>query len=282
MLAKPTKEIGEVLRRLAGQAFTMEYKYDGERAQVHLLTDGTVKIFSRNSEDNSNKYPDLMEHIMRAKHESVTSCVLDAEVVAYDRDRNCLLPFQVLSTRKRKVDAGDVGDEKVKVVLQAFDMLYINGQSLLSESLRSRRTLLHSAFHLEEGYFHFATGMDHVENGDTAPIEAFLVEACNAACEGLMVKTLDDNASYEPSKRSLNWYSSCDHSNPVFLFDSLSIIRLKLKKDYIDGMGVCDSVDLVVIGGYFGHGKRTNVYGAYLMACYDPESDEFQSVCKVV
>lgn len=146
-------------------------------------------------------------------------------------------------------------------MLQGFDMLYVNGKSLLAESLRTRRSLLHASFHREDGYFFFASGADHVENGDTAPIEMFLLEACREHCEGLMVKTLDDNATYEPSKRSLNW--------------------LKLKKDYIDGMGVCDSVDLVVLGGYQGRGKRTNVYGAYLMACYDPDSDEFQSVCKV-
>lgn len=196
-----------------------------------------------------------------ARKEDVITCIIDAEVVAYDREKECLLPFQVLSTRKRKVESGEEDQQKVKVVLQAFDLLYLNGKSLLRESLRVRRELLHGAFNGTAGLFHFANGADHLENGDTAPIENFLQEACAAMCEGLMVKTLDDNASYEPSKRSLNW--------------------LKLKKDYIEGMGVCDSCDLVVIGGYWGRGKRVNVYGAYLVACYDPDNDEYQSVCKV-
>jgi DNA ligase-1 len=263
MLAKPSKQVADVLKRLEGQLFTMEYKYDGERAQVHLVDDdaSTVKIFSRNSEDNSLKYPDLMDIVRTAKHPDVRSFVVDAEVVAYDRDKKCLLPFQILSTRKRKVEDGEEDNQKVKIILQVFDILYLNGQSLLPQSLQTRREILRSSFVHTEGLLHFAIGADHREDGDTAPIEAFMQEACVAQCEGLMVKTLLDNATYDPSKRSLNW--------------------LKLKKDYINGMGVCDSVDLVVLGGYYGRGKRTNVYGAYLMACYDSENDEFQSVCKV-
>ena len=63
MLAKPTKAIGEVLDRCEGKKFTCEFKYDGERAQVHKLEDGTVAVFSRNSEDMSKKYPDLVEQL---------------------------------------------------------------------------------------------------------------------------------------------------------------------------------------------------------------------------
>jgi ATP-dependent DNA ligase len=138
----------------------------------------------------------------------------------------------------------------------------LNGKSLLKEPFLLRRSLLHHSFNHLEGFFHFASGCDHLENGDTTAIEIFMQEACHSACEGLMVKTLAVNASYEPSKRSLNW--------------------LKLKKDYINGMGVCDSVDLVVIGGYYGRGKRTNVYGAYLMAVSDVLSVYVVGCCDVV
>lgn len=91
---------------------------------------------------------------------------------------------------------------QVKIILQAFDLLYLNGVSLLRESLRTRRGLMQQALVHREGMMHFAIGADHVENGDTAPIEALLLEACNSQCEGLMVKTLDDNVSLSSNTRS--------------------------------------------------------------------------------
>ena len=77
----------------------------------------------------------------------------------------------MLSTRKRKVEDGEEDNQKVKVVIQVFDMLYVNGKSLLSQSLRTRRNMLRASFVEREGHFYFARGADHVEDGDTTPIE---------------------------------------------------------------------------------------------------------------
>ena len=116
---------------------------------------------------------------------------------------------------------------------------------------------MYEAFQEVEGEFSFA------KFGNTREIEeiqTLLEDSMKASCEGLMVKMLDGVEShYEPSRRSQNW--------------------LKVKKDYLSGAG--DSLDLVVLGAYFGKGKRTSVYGAFHLACYNATSEMYETVCNI-
>ncbi|KAL6234144.1 hypothetical protein BDW75DRAFT_172528 [Aspergillus navahoensis] len=273
MLAKPTKSITEVLDRFEGKDFTCEYKYDGERAQIHYVAPdetknypgaqltlkkesaGLAAIFSRNSEDLSKKYPDVLAKLSAWIKPGVKSFVLDCETVAWDVEAKKVLPFQQLMTRKRKdVKAEDV---KVKVCVFAFDLLFLNGEPTVKKSLRQRRDLLHSSFQPVEGEFQFA---QYGNTNDLEQIQTLLDDSVKASCEGLMVKMLDtEESGYEPSKRSRNW--------------------LKVKKDYLAGVG--DSLDLVVLGAYYGRGKRTSVYGAFLLAAYNPNSQTYETICNI-
>ena len=220
MLAKPTKAITEVLDRFEDQMFTCEYKYDGERAQIHYVAKdsaeelsqalpgattqvgaGVAAIFSRNSEDLSKKYPDILSKLHTWVKEDTKSFVLDCETVAWDVTEKKVLPFQQLMTRKKK-DV-KIEDVKVKVCVFAFDLLYHNGEAIVEKSLRERRDLLTESFNPVEGEFAFATYMNGRELDE---IQTFLDESVKASCEGLMVKMLDGTESgYEPSKRSRNW-----------------------------------------------------------------------------
>ncbi|XP_048444709.1 DNA ligase 1-like isoform X2 [Pyrus x bretschneideri] len=92
---------------------------------------------SRNAERNTGKYPDVVVAVSRLKKSYVTSFVLDCEIVAYDCEKQKILPFQVLSTRPRKNVS--VSDIKVEVCIFSFDMLYINGRPLIQEQLKVRR-----------------------------------------------------------------------------------------------------------------------------------------------
>lgn len=276
MLAKPTKSITEVLDRFEGKDFTCEFKYDGERAQIHYVApeaqsefpaaqDSLVKdpkvfkglaaVFSRNSEDLSKKYPDILEKLNTWIKPETKSFVLDCEAVAWDPKAKKVLPFQQLMTRKRKdVKTSDI---TVKVCVFAFDFLFYNGEALVKKSFRERRELLHEAFQPIEGEFAFA---QHGDTRDIEQIQTLLDESVKASCEGLMVKMLDtEESGYEPSKRSRNW--------------------LKVKKDYLSGVG--DSIDLVVLGAYYGKGKRTNWFGAFMLAAYNTETQNFETVCNI-
>ena len=273
MLARPTKSITEVLDRFEGHDFTCEYKYDGERAQIHFIASdaveeyatavplagksdkGVANIFSRNSEDLSKKYPDILQKLPTWVKDGTKSFVLDCETVAWDLKEKKVLPFQQLMTRKRK----DVKAEEitVQVCVFAFDLIYLNGEPLVNKSFRERREKLQEAFAPVEGEFQFA---QYGNTNVVDEIQILLDESVKASCEGLMVKMLDGVSSYyEPSRRSQNW--------------------LKVKKDYLAGVG--DSLDLVVLGAYYGKGKRTSVFGAFLLAAYDSDNETFETVCNI-
>lgn len=254
MLAKPTKAITEILDKFHDTEFSCEYKYDGERAQIHMLSDGTVKVFSRNSENMTERYPDLIEAVSNfiKPGKDVKSLIVDSEAVAWDREQKKILPFQVLTTRKRK--GVKLEDIKVRICVFAFDILCLNDEPLTHLPFSERREIMLENLQLTPGQFQFATykNLDNIED-----IQQLLDQSIKDSCEGLMIKLL--SSTYEPSQRSSNW--------------------LKLKKDYLQGVG--DSIDLVVLGGYYGKGKRTGWYGGFLLGCYNSDRGEYESTCKI-
>lgn len=203
----------------------------------------------------TEKYPDVIQVVKDALTDTCQSGIIDSEVVAWDVTNAKILPFQILSTRGRKnIQLADI---KVQVCIMPFDCMLSNGTAVVKKDLETRRAILKTMMKEVPGKVQYAVGRDFSELNEEE-IQAFLDESIAGSCEGLMLKTLNDNATYLPSKRSLNW--------------------LKLKKDYIDGVG--DSLDVVPIGAFFGKGKRHGAYGAFLLAIYNEEEEEYQTVCK--
>jgi len=227
-----------------------QYKYDGQRAQIHKISDGGFKIFSRHNDDITQRFPDVLTAVKRCLSEAKKELILDAEICGVDRaNDNKLLSFQQFSTRAKKATT----DHQVSVCVFLFDLLYYDGQSLLHLPFRNRERKLREIFRESPGALEFAAGKV-CKVGDE--ISCFLKKALEAGTEGLVVKLL--NSPYTPGKRGNLW--------------------LKLKPDYSDSMG--DSIDVVPIGAWYGNGRKAGWFSPFLLAVYDPEMEQYQTLCR--
>ncbi|EKM80717.1 hypothetical protein AGABI1DRAFT_71206 [Agaricus bisporus var. burnettii JB137-S8] len=284
-LGSPMRSLDEVYDRLANQPFVAEFKYDGQRAQVHAITkDGRLsefKIFSRHLEDMTSKYPDiqLLVNSLLERSPSISSFVMDAEIVAVNPRTGAIKTFQELSNRAKK-DV-QVRDIQVSVCLYAFDLMYLNGESLLQKTFRERRSLLQNSFSPytpeEIGFARFT----HVESMNSevgqASVEVFWRRSIESQCEGLMIKLLD-NIVVDPEGDKSNSHMRKKPLPATYEPDKRTAAWLKLKKDYVSGVG--DSLDLVPVGAWYGNGRKVKWWSPILMAVYDQSSGQFVAVCK--
>ena len=248
MLADRVKSEEEAVKRIENE-FAAEYKLDGERVQIHIQDDKVI-LFSRSLENITNYYPDFVEKISDTIN--ADDGIFEAEIVAINANTGNFLPFQELMHRRRKHKL-DQAITNYPITVNFFDILYHNGKELLNYSYNERRKNLEGV--IKENEFAKLIPMSIVNN--TTDISDVLENSINSGCEGLMLKVL--NANYRAGSRGSNW--------------------LKLKREYQNELG--DSLDLVVVGAFFGRGRRTGKYGTLLLSTYDSENDSFPTICKV-
>ena len=248
MLADRVQSEKDVIKKMPEQ-FIAEYKLDGERVQIHKQSDKIV-LFSRRLENITQYYPDIVERI--GKTLNVNEGVFEAEIVPINENTGEFLPFQELMHRRRKYKL-DKAVSQYPITVNFFDVLYYDKKDCLNLECSERRKILEQIVH--EDNFSKLVPMLFVKNENE--VEDFLENSINAGCEGLMLKT--PSAPYRAGMRGSNW--------------------LKLKREYRNELG--DSLDLIVIGAYFGRGRRTGLYGTLLLATYNPENDNLPSICKV-
>ena len=248
MLADRVKSEAEAIEKMPNK-LSVEYKLDGERVQIHKQIDKII-LFSRSVENITKYYPDIVENIGNSL--DVNDGIFEAEIVAINENTGEFLPFQELMHRRRKYKLKEAVLQ-YPITVNFFDVLYFDGKNCLGLKYSERRKILESS--VKENNFAKLVPIAIVRNENQ--IEDFLENSINSGCEGLMLKILD--APYRAGIRGGSW--------------------LKLKREYRNELG--DSLDLVVIGAYFGKGRRTGRYGTLLLATYNEEKDNFPSICKV-
>lgn len=228
----------------------VEPKFDGFRLQAHYAK-GKVTLFTRGLEEVTFMYPDIEAGIksqVKAK-----SAIFEGEAIAYNPSTGEYLPFQLTSQRKRKYDIEEMA-KKIPLKYMVFDALYIDGKNLISESYAKRREEFKNLF--KEGEVLYPA--DEKKFSDGVEIENYFDKCIAEGLEGILAKKL--SGEYQAGARSWNW--------------------IKLKRSYQSKLD--DTIDCLVMGYYYGRGKRTAFgIGAFLIGIYDAKNDKFETIAKI-
>lgn len=249
MLAERVTTAEEALERMEGKA-AVEYKLDGERVQVHKGKD-RVELFSRRLEKITSHYPDVTKAAMGVK---AKEAIMEGEVVAINAQTGEYLPFQELMHRRRKYGVKEAM-EAYPVVINFFDVLYLDGKSKMSLPYEERRELLEKVLKGAKDDMMKVVPQKMATKPEL--VDRFMNQAIEDGCEGVMVKL--PQSIYRAGSREYLW--------------------VKLKREYRSELA--DTLDLVVVGALHGKGRRVGKYGALLLAAYDKKEDVFRSVSKV-
>ncbi|OQD77455.1 hypothetical protein PENDEC_c002G03521 [Penicillium decumbens] len=295
MLGSITRDLSDMLTKLQGRDFSCEFKYDGQRAQVHCDEQGKVSIFSRHLELMTEKYPDLVSLVPQIRGESVSSFILEGEVVAVDRKTGDLQPFQTLTNRAKK--NVEIGDITVNVCLFSFDLMYLNGEPLMDRPFRERRELLRSLFVEIPNRFTWVKSLD-ATSADSEAVLEFFKGATDAKCEGIMVKVLDNTIKTSATQPDTQVAEKLAQTDPSETNNGTKPLKekgrrkallstyepdkrleswLKVKKDYSTSS---ETLDLIPVAGWHGQGRKAKWWSPILLAVRNPESGALEAVTK--
>jgi DNA ligase-1 len=250
MLCQRVPVISEIENKMSWPV-SVEEKYDGERVQAHF-TKGNLVLYSRRLENITEQFPDVAEAIreqIKAKE-----FVIEGEIVAVDKKGN-LLPFQLLMRRRRKHDVEKFRKE-IPVCMFAFDLLYLNGKSLIKESYPARHNSLEK---IMKGQTNSLRMVVRSVCNNVECIEKFFNDSLSRGGEGVVIKSMQKDSVYQAGTRGWLW--------------------IKWKPEY--SAKLADTFDLAVVGAFAGRGKRAGAYGALLCAVYNEKTDEFETFCKL-
>ncbi len=228
-----------------------ESKFDGTRVQIHLRPqeishDWTVRTFTRSLEESSAMFPELHQvSSIFGQH----SLILDCEAIGYDHATGKLLPFQETIQRKRKHDV-DLFSQQVPLKFFVFDVLFLDGKSLIHTPLVERKKILHQLFTEINGKEHPFIESETFVTTDATELRLFHKKQLEAGLEGAVIKKYD--SPYQPGRKGWSW--------------------VKFKEEETSEAKLSDTIDAVVLGYWYGKGKRNQFgLGAFLIGIAGPD-----------